>query len=1446
MKVSNIFPQSGHTDWIQGVEANLLRQRRLGNAGGISLMITGAAIQLAVFLFEGVTIREMAVSVQNFGKYLIGLLPGAESPVSYAPVYEIVGLIVLLAGIGFLFISRHTRFLMKETAEPFRYTFWIDEFKSAGGDSSQEKKPGYVDERNSDQGGKMQGYTFDSHSALLRHDLMERLNQRIGRFSLLDLPEEIPGHDAEKTLSAHIHINGYYTIRENKTGEWVIQLMPRIRIGPKGNSSKLSFPVRFALEPGDKELPPERYNQLVERVYSSVATEIYKQIELDVKKKMDMFPTKYLRAVALSNEARDYMRSNTVDAYDHAIKLYREALEYFQVADSNWKKYLLIPFLWRFRVKFLHARAAVEIGYAECLIYRRQVSALTGRYHNPLFEIPANLSDIFSHLERLHHLMIPGGKPPFFYRQNKYSVNQIKQNRLKSLFAYFEYPADTRLRRFLLRPSKALFLKHSRIRFEACLVISLAYYYLRAFRSAKDYLLNAKSIHPERSENDALYLLTAANIEPRPDDRLILLRKVTEIAPDFEIALFMLAQTAEMGFRREDEIEPERAQRIIKKYEDVLKINPGNIASLSSLGYVLWLVGLHDDAARYLLEGCETKATVRQTFTGHLNYGLARIYAEQGKFQECYDYYKNAISADPGVGVYNSTPLDGFSFSAPGDSGNMPGAPTGSPIITPYYDFMGVGMFNRYKQYLRTIEQKVSAERKLVKAKDEKSKKKAAVRKKTADVVYSYVLNDYANACINYYLIDTAGNSKELDEAISAYIKAVEADPKNKTALFNLQQAYNLRGKEGDPDKGMECLQKAERMGATWLPVLISSIESGFRQKINLRNEKIRRRDEILKELKSGKPDRIIPAGNHGNTDTESQTDYTTQPIEHSSQFYPQGKNGKWDRPGRKLIDDLARDIKELDIQISENKMEFKRILERTKLSFLRFNESGIRIEDLPDPAAARKILNEIDLNALIIWLEFSLIEEDFISRETSETLCKYLQHFYPEQFNCSYLLGTIYYNKGDYPASAELFSKACKEENDENDSHCNMLGNAYFGMQQYINAILNYKKAFKQNEKNPIYYCNCGQAYGQLGEWKMMLKYCRKAVDLRRKVPRDFYSLDYYYELLAEAIFRSEGWDPELHDFINDEELKTEAKARLNNRIGNLFFEVNDYLNAIPYYKKAISYEPKIPIYHCNLGRAYGNLIVSDYKKMLRYCKKAVTLRNSYSDGDLGLDYYYEYLAEAHFMAGKLEEFLQIFETDAVLKKHERASVYNRIGRLYQSENKVAESIGYFEKAVYFDPHNPVYLSNTGLAYSSLEKWPEAEEAIKKAIQSDPENALYLNDLGNIYYRDNRFAEAADCYKKVIALKPDIAVYHSNLGLACTNLGLYTEAEDAILNAIKLDPVNSLYQNDLGNIYYRNNDFEKAIQCYSLAITFDPANDIYKSNLELARGQMPGTLEGV
>src|SRR5204863_7235487 len=111
--------------------------------------------------------------------------------------------------------------------------------------------------------------------------------------------------EAATALGSHIASKGHYAIREVEKETWIIEVMPRVRIGPAESPWTLSPPVKYPLNVEEPKfaLDADSYNQIVERVHSAVATEVYRQIEIDVRNKITVFPTAYLRAVALGYEA---------------------------------------------------------------------------------------------------------------------------------------------------------------------------------------------------------------------------------------------------------------------------------------------------------------------------------------------------------------------------------------------------------------------------------------------------------------------------------------------------------------------------------------------------------------------------------------------------------------------------------------------------------------------------------------------------------------------------------------------------------------------------------------------------------------------------------------------------------------------------------------------------------------------------------------------------------------------------------------------------------------------------------------------------------------------------------------------------------------------------------------------------------------------------------------
>ena len=224
----------------------------------------------------------------------------------YAPDVRAGVVADLLPGLAlvlFLVVASWARFWLEASKAPFRYTCSVAEFQRMGGADGP----------------------AESHWSWLSHDLAERLNQRIGRLLFVD---EALAKPDPRGVESHVHLGGSYGVRKDRQDRWVVEVTPRVRIGPPGNAETLAHTVVFPLAgtPGGAapklaDIPARTYDRILERVYFSVASELYKQIQHDVGERIDLLPTDYFRAVALFHEAEDYARSNTLDAYEYARRL---------------------------------------------------------------------------------------------------------------------------------------------------------------------------------------------------------------------------------------------------------------------------------------------------------------------------------------------------------------------------------------------------------------------------------------------------------------------------------------------------------------------------------------------------------------------------------------------------------------------------------------------------------------------------------------------------------------------------------------------------------------------------------------------------------------------------------------------------------------------------------------------------------------------------------------------------------------------------------------------------------------------------------------------------------------------------------------------------------------------------------------------------------------------
>jgi tetratricopeptide (TPR) repeat protein len=580
----------------------------------------------------------------------------------------------------------------------------------------------------------------------LVQDLSERLSRRIGRLSLLD--DRYSG--GPTAGQSHIHIGGSYGVREDGQGLWNVEVLPWVRVGPTGSAATVAHLVKFTVGPG-QTLAPEAYEKLLERLYFSIASHLYGQIRVDVARKIDLLPKRYFRASAYFHEAADYARSNTLDAYEQARELYAEVIRLY---DPSWWHFSgsrirrtsqrlsawwlgvtlkvrargarVIPSLARAQLMVAQA----EIGYAGMVLNQRTLAGMSGQRLNTVFE-----------------------------------ARPVAQSALDRLGLVTQDAPGW-----------------SETWFDANVTLAAANALLGSTERASEHLEAAKKLDPARAQADSRFLHVHGQIvETR---RSILdLHRAVELDPTFDVAQYDLASALELTWRARTTLERDVAEIVRDEYERVLTVNPGNVAAWGNLGYLEWLLGDLDQAARIFERGREYKEIKRETFVSELDYGLARIAAERGEFNEAYRRYIEAVGARFSQGVAHDPGYTAYHFAR-----------------------VTRAVVRRFETYSDRVKKKWE---------ELGASKSQDPSERIRNAVYAFVLNDYAEACLNYFL--RSANRRYLDKARDALeYAAKELKATYPMIYYNLHRVLSLH-KHANPNDVGECIERVVELQPDWV-----------------------------------------------------------------------------------------------------------------------------------------------------------------------------------------------------------------------------------------------------------------------------------------------------------------------------------------------------------------------------------------------------------------------------------------------------------------------------------------------------------------------------------------------------------------------------------------------------------------------------------------------------
>ncbi len=365
------------------------------------------------------------------------------------------------------------------------------------------------------------------------------------------------------------------------------------------------------------------------------------------------------------------------------------------------------------------------------------------------------------------------------------------------------------------------------------------------------------------------------------------------------------------------------------------------------------------------------------------------------------------------------------------------------------------------------------------------------------------------------------------------------------------------------------------------------------------------------------------------------------------------------------------------------------------------------------------------------------------------------------------------------------------------------------------------------------------------------------------------YWALAYYYQTQKET-------ENALKTYLKCIQIRPNWEDMIYNFIGNLYYSLKEYNEALIYYKKAIEKSNNVQVYNENLAGAYQGIAEllqaeQDFAGAEENFILAARTNNNFGNrwNILGNFYFglqrWESAVENYLKAieikkdpvfiencglayermGHLESaekyYLMAMDFDLVTGK-----IFNRLGVFYHERKKYETAVHYYLRALERQPEEPLYLENLAIAYSATANYDAAITNYRKVLEFQPANSRVMNSLGVAFYNQGQYEPAIIYYRKAIEIENTNYTYLKNLGLALRMTYRYDESLEFYNKALEINRDDYLTWNEIGILFYLKGDQENAIIHYKKAIEIQPSDPVLYNNLALALNAQGKTTEAL
>ncbi|HEX4145239.1 MAG TPA: tetratricopeptide repeat protein [Pirellulales bacterium] len=183
-------------------------------------------------------------------------------------------------------------------------------------------------------------------------------------------------------------------------------------------------------------------------------------------------------------------------------------------------------------------------------------------------------------------------------------------------------------------------------------------------------------------------------------------------------------------------------------------------------------------------------------------------------------------------------------------------------------------------------------------------------------------------------------------------------------------------------------------------------------------------------------------------------------------------------------------------------------------------------------------------------------------------------------------------------------------------------------------------------------------------------------------------------------------------------------------------------------------------------------------------------------------------------------------------------ASPFNNLGSVYARQQRFAEAIDQFRRAVAIEPKSFRAHANLGMALAQTNQLAEASEHIRLALNLNPLDLNSHCGLAHLLLLEGKLDAARAEFQRAVEIDPRNIPARDDLAHTLIDLGRFEESIPHLQAALALDPKRVSVHINLGRALAARGQVDEARSHYLRALELDPRSAWARQNLDqLLRG---------